>query len=139
MNQVPLEVKDYMTAVVITVSPQDEITQAMKLMIERDVSGLVVVEDGDRVVGVITERDGIAVATSAGYFEEWGGPVHRYMSAPVECVAPSENLVDVADRMIKSRHRRFPVVDQGRLVGVLTRRDVLRALEDGSWFKPSTP
>jgi CBS domain-containing protein len=135
MNAVLLEVRDYMTADVITVSPTDEITRAVQLMIERDVSGLVVVDNGDRVVGVITERDGIAVAASAGYFEEWGGPVQQYMSAPVECVAPGENLVDVAARMIESRYRRFPVVEQGRLVGVLTRRDVLRALKNGSWFK----
>jgi CBS domain-containing protein len=135
MNSIPLEVRDYMTTDVITISPQEQITHAVRLMIEHDVSGLVVVENGE-VVGVITERDGIAVATSAGYFEEWGGPVRRYMSGPVECVQPGEHLVDVAARMIQSRFRRFPVVEDGRLVGVLTRRDVLRALEDGSWFKP---
>ena len=136
MNPIPLEVRDYMTSAVITVSPKDEITHAVRLMIDHDVSGLVVVENGDRVVGVITERDGIAVATAAGYFEEWGGPVQQYMSAPVDCVAPDEHLVDVASRMIASRHRRFPVIEDGHLVGVLTRRDVLRALEDGSWFRP---
>lgn len=57
------------------------------------------------------------------------------MSAPVERIEPGEILVDVATRMIRSRFRRFPVVEEGRLVGVLTRRDVLRAFEDGSWFK----
>ena len=135
MNSVPLEVRDYMTANVVTVSPQDEIAVAMKLMIEHDVSGLVVVDSGDHVVGVITERDGIAAATSAGYFEEWGGPVSEYMSSPVDCVAPGENLIDVATRMIESKYRRFPVVESGRLVGVLMRRDVLRALDNGSWFR----
>jgi CBS domain-containing protein len=58
------------------------------------------------------------------------------MSTPVETVSSGENLVDVAARMAQSPYRRFPVVDQGRLVGLLSRRDVLRALDNGSWFIP---
>ena len=136
MKPMPLEVRDYMTTDLITVSPRDEITQVVRLLIEHDISGLLVVEEGYRVVGVVTERDCISVATSADYYEEWGGPVERYMSAPVETVAPEENLVDVAERMTKSQYRRFPVVDDGHVIGILTRRDVLRALGKGSWFKP---
>jgi CBS domain-containing protein len=135
MNAIPLTVRDYMATKVITVSPEEEIAQVVRLLIDEDVSGVVVADNEGRVVGVVTERDCIAVAISTGYYEEWGGPVQRFMSAPVECVAPGDSLVDIAARMTESRFRRFPVVEEGRLVGLLTRRDVLRALQKGSWFK----
>jgi len=87
------------------------------------------------LVGIVTERDCIAVAATADYFEEWGGPAEKFMTSPVEHVSPDDNLVDVAARMASSRFRRYPVLDNGRLIGLLTRREVLRALANGSWFK----
>jgi CBS domain-containing protein len=51
------------------------------------------------------------------------------MSAPVEVVGPDESLVDIAERMASSPYRRFPVIEDGRLVGLLSRRDVLRAID----------
>jgi CBS domain-containing protein len=132
MNRIPLRVADYMTGDPVTVSPDTEITQVVRMLIERDISGLIVTDAAGAVVGVVTERDCIAVASAAGYYGEWGGPVSKYMSAPVETVAIDDNLVDVAARMAGSSYRRFPVVDGGRLVGLLSRRDVLRAIDNGS-------
>lgn len=139
MNPIQLRVSDYMTCDPVTVSPETEITQAVALMIERDISGLLVTDAAGGIVGVFTERDCIRVAAEAGYYDEWGGPVSRYMSAPVETVAPDENLVDVAARMADSPYRRFPVVDRGQLVGLLSRRDVLKAIESGSWPARAEP
>lgn len=132
--KVPLRVRDYMTSEVLAVPPHTEIMQVVQLMIEKDVSGLLVVDADGRLMGVVTERDCISVAVSAGYHDEWGGPVSEFMSAPVQTVGPDDNLIDVAVRMAASPHRRFPVVADGRLVGLLSRRDVLRALGSGSWF-----
>lgn len=131
---VPLRVRDYMTHDVLTVSPSAEVTRVVQTLVEKDVSGVLVVDDAGTVVGVLTERDCIAVAAGAGYYDEWGGPAERYMSAPVETVAPDDNLIDVAVRMTNSAFRRFPVIEGGRLVGLISRRDVLRALSRGSWF-----
>jgi CBS domain-containing protein len=129
-----LRVRDYMTSSVVTVAPAVEITQVVQMLIAHDISGVLVVDEDGTLVGILTERDCIAVATTAGYEDEWGGAVENYMSAPVETVSPDENLVDVAVRMTNSPYRRFPVVDKGQLVGQIGRRDVLRALGSGSWF-----
>ena len=131
---VPLRVRDYMTAKVLAVPPHTEIMQVVQLMIEKDVSGVLVVDADGGLMGVVTERDCISVAASAGYYDEWGGPVSEFMSVPVQTVAPDDNLIDVAVRMAASPHRRFPVVADGQLVGLISRRDVLRALGSGSWF-----
>jgi CBS domain-containing protein len=136
---VPLRVRDYMTTDVLTVTPRTEITQVVHLMIDRGVSGVLVVDTGGTLVGLVTERDCIAVAAAAGYYDDWGGPVEDFMSTALQTVAPDDNLADVATRMTASPHRRFPVVEHGRLVGLISRRDVLRAMGSGSWFTKSAP
>jgi CBS domain-containing protein len=123
-----------MTRQVRTVVPSTEVTQAVQTLIDEDISGVLVVDASGAVVGVLTERDCIAVAVAAGYYDEWGGPVATYMSTPVESVAPDENLVDVAVRMTISRYLLFPVFENGLLLVIISRRDVLRALGKGSWF-----
>ena len=131
---VSLRVRDYMTTSLLTVGPETEVMHAVQLLIEHDVSGLLVVDEHGTLVGVVTERDCIAVASNAGYYDELGGPVADFMSTPVETVGPDDNLVDIAVRMASAPHRRFPVVADGKLVGLLSRRDVLRALGSGAWF-----
>lgn len=134
MSRTPLRVRDYMTKRLVTVAPDAEITQVVQTLVDRDLSGVLVVDRSGMLVGILTERDCLAVASAAGYYDEWGGPVASYMSSPVETVTPDENLIDVAVRMADSRFRRFPVLEDGRLVGLISRRDVMKALGSGSWF-----
>jgi CBS domain-containing protein len=134
LNTVPLRARDYMTRDLVTVKPDTEITQAVSLMIERDVSGVLVVDDANSLLGILTERDCLAIASTAGYYDEWGGPVADFMSAPVETALAAENLIDIAVRMTNSPYRRYPVMEEGVLVGLISRRDVMRALGSGSWF-----
>lgn len=123
-----MRVADVMTTDVLTVRPETEIRRVVHLLIERDVSGAVVVGDNDEVVGIVTERDCIRVVIEAGYFDHWGGPVERFMSTPVESISPEDSVIDIAAKMATSPYRRFPVVADNRLVGLLSRRDVLRAI-----------
>ena len=129
-----LKVWDHMQPEVVTVSPETEITRVVRLLVEKDISGVVVVDADGKVAGIVTERDCIATMTHSGYFDELGGPVSEYMTAPVRTVSPDDNLIDVAELLIESKYRRFPVVRHGRLVGIISRRDVLRALGKGNWF-----
>ncbi|HEY5622642.1 MAG TPA: CBS domain-containing protein [Gammaproteobacteria bacterium] len=131
---IPLRVRDFMTTELVTVSPYTEITQVVQILIANDISGVLVVDDSGALAGILTERDCISVASSAGYYDEWGGPVSNFMTTAVETVAPDDNLVDIAVKMTSSPHRRFPVLEEGKLVGLISRRDVLRALGGGSWF-----
>jgi CBS domain-containing protein len=123
-----LKVREYMMTQVITVTPETEITRVISLLIDEDISGLLVVDTDGHTVGIVTERDFIGTAVNSGYFDQLGGPVSDYMTSPVETVGPDDNLVDLAVRMTHSSFRRFPVVHDGRLVGIIARRDVLRAL-----------
>jgi predicted transcriptional regulator len=69
------------------------------------------------------------VALQAGYHGQWGGPVKDFMTHGVETVNAEMNIIDLAQVFIDKSYRRYPVTDHNRLVGQISRRDVLRALE----------
>lgn len=127
-------VRDLMTTRVLTVEPDMEIMHAIHLLVKKDISGAPVIDRDRNLVGMLTERDCIEIALHAGYFDEIGGQVRRYMAAPVEAVSPDTLLMDIAERFAREPMRRYPVVEDGKLVGMVFRRDVLRALTEGSWF-----
>jgi len=133
----PLRVRDHMATDLVTITPDTEIMRAVGLLVEHDISGMPVVDEGGNIVGILTERDCIATAVQAGYFDEGGGSVREFMSSPVETADVDDSLMDIADRLSKSEYRRFPVLEDGRLVGLISRRDVMQVLKQVSWFKPS--
>jgi CBS domain-containing protein len=121
-------VRDFCRTEVVTVRPDSAIMQAVRLMLKHDISGMPVVDDRGRLVGMLTERDCIRKAVEAGYLDEPGGSVAEFMSADVQTVGPDDPLMDVAQRFIDSPFRRFPVVEHGKLLGIIGRRDLLRAM-----------
>jgi len=136
---IQLRVGDYMSTDVITVTPDTEIMRAVNVLVDHNISGVPIVDEDGRLVGILTERDCIEVAVNAGYFDEAGGRVRDFMTSPVETCQPTDSLMDVAARLITSRYRRYPVVEDARLIGLISRRVVLRALKKASWFsKPSS-
>ena len=131
-------VRERMTTDVIVVKPDMEIRRAVHLLLSNGVSGVPVVDDAGRLLGVLTERDCIGVALHASYHDEPGGSVAKFMTTEVKTVTPETSLMEVAEMLVDSPHRRFPVIEDGRLVGLISRHDVLRAIDSGSWFQPAT-
>jgi len=121
-------VKDHMTENPVTLAPDMEIRHAAQLLIDRDISGAPVLDKHGRLVGVLTERDCMRVAMQADYHGEPGGLVEYYMSKDPKWVDPEQSILTLADLFINGRYHRYPVVDNGRLVGVISRRDVMRAM-----------
>lgn len=121
-------VKDHMTKTPVTLAPDMEILQATHLLIEHDISGAPVLDPHGRLVGVLTERDCMRVAMQAGYHGEPGGLVQDFMSENPQWIGPEQSVLTLADLFINGRFHRYPVVDNGRLVGVISRRDVMRAV-----------
>jgi len=121
-------VKDHMTKNPLTLAPDMEIRKATHLLIERDVSGAPVLDKHGRLVGVLTERDCMRVAMQAAYHGEPGGLVKDFMSENPKWIGPEQSVLTVADLFINGRFHRYPVVDNGRLVGVISRRDVMQAI-----------
>ena len=122
--------KDYMTTDVLTIAPEMDIHAAIKVLVDNKISGAPVVDKNGDLAGILSTRDCLKVAFSASYHKDSGGRVSDYMSEKVETVDAGTDIVEVADLFLKSRYRRFPVTANNRLVGLISRYDVLRALED---------
>ena len=146
-------VRDIMDSDPITVSPTDDVETVVRLLRSHELPGVPVVNDGGRCVGIVTEAD-LVIADEQGdlhiphYIELFGGvvflePLRRYEARLKKAFASTvtdlmtedpvtieaDASVHEAGRVIVSRgHNRLPVVEHGRLVGVVTRVDVLEAL-----------
>jgi CBS domain-containing protein len=123
--------RDYMTRDLVTLAPQTEILQALQTLIKRDVAGAPVVDGSGTLLGMLTEKDCMQVALNATYHSEYGGVVADFMSSPAVSISPDAGVVEVVKLFLENRYHRYPVVENGRLIGQVSRRDVMRALGDG--------
>lgn len=121
-------VKDHMATELVTLHPDMEILRALQVLISCDISGAPVLDQHGCLVGLLTERDCMRVALHAGYHGEPGGLVRDFMTADPVAVNPDDTILELAERFVGEKFRRYPVVDGGRLVGVISRRDVMRAM-----------
>lgn len=122
------KVKDYMTKDLITLLPRMEILRAVSILLKNDIAAAPVVNEKGMLIGILTERDCMQVVLNAGYHSEYGGHVAEFMSNEVDTIDANDSIVDVAKLFFGQRFHRYPVLENGRLVGLISRRDVLRAL-----------
>lgn len=124
-----ISVRDYMSANLVTFTPDMDVLDAIHLLLENNISGAAVIDKRGNIVGFLSEKDCLKVALTASYHEEWGGKVAEFMNRKVKTVDMDMSLVEVAEMFLDSPYRRFPVMEGNRLVGQISRRDVLKALE----------
>lgn len=130
-----LLIKDYMTRRVTMLSPETEIMQAVHTLLEKDVSGAPVVDSDGKLVGLLTHKDCMKVVLNAAYHSEHCGTVADFMTATLDVLTPETSIADAAQRFLDESYHRYPVVEDGALIGVISRGDILRALEDGWQWK----
>ncbi len=119
-----------MTRRLEALSPDAPIPAAIHTLMRRGYSGAPVVDDAGRLVGVLSEHDCIRLLAESIY-EGWpSGSVGDHMTAEVETVSPRDDVFAVSSRFAKGGCRRLFVVDDGRLAGMISRRDLLKAFDD---------
>ncbi|MGI8922378.1 MAG: CBS domain-containing protein [Solirubrobacteraceae bacterium] len=137
----------------ITVTPDTDVESVVRLLRKHELPGIPVVNDGGRLLGIVTESDlvlrdseadlhlpyhidlmgGVIFLESMKHFEgritkAFASRVEEMMTADPVTVSPDTPVADAARVIAQRKHNRLPVVDHGRLVGVITRIDVLEAL-----------
>lgn len=124
-----VSVRDYMSTRLMTFTPEMEVMNAVHQLVKSGHSGAPVVDAQGTLVGMLSERDCLQIAMVAAQDTCVAGPVSQYMSTKVETVSSDMSLAQLAGLFISNRHfRRYPVVDGGKLVGQISRSDVLRAI-----------
>lgn len=113
---------------VITVTPDASIREAVRLLDAHNIGALVVMSGAERPAGIVSERDIVrALARDESVLDR---PVSTIMTKEVIVGAPQDDLVTVSNTMTEHRIRHLPVMDRGRLVGIVSIGDVLKAQRD---------
>ncbi|MDE1250100.1 CBS domain-containing protein [Vibrio aestuarianus] len=123
-----LKVKDYMTLQAVTFKPEMSLTAALDKVIRSDHLGGPVINDQEQVIGFLSEQDLLDKLVKVSYFCQDTHLVSDCMHPDVLSVGPDISIIELADMMKVGKPKVYPVIDQGKLVGIITRRDVLRAL-----------
>jgi predicted transcriptional regulator len=125
-----IPVKNYMSRYVLTFTPEQEVLEAARLLADRGIHSAPVMDNIGNLVGVLSDTDCMAVAIKAGYDPDSRCLVKEHMSTNVVTVEANESMLTIAEKFLKERYRRYPVMEDNRMIGQVDRLDVLRALEE---------
>lgn len=124
----PNVVRDIMSRDCYRVSPNASVTTLAKGLALHRLPGAPVVDDADRLIGFISEQDVMGRVLDSIYHDDEAPLVKEMMRHEVLSVSPNKSITDLAQEMLGSKPKVYPVVEQQRLIGIVTRRDILVAL-----------
>ena len=116
------EAKTIMKTGLITAKRRTPIYEAIRILVENDGTGLPVVNDDMTLAGIVSEKDMLSLLYNN---EDKPGNVEDFMTEDVVCFDQEDSLVDIAASFIEGHFRRVPIVAEGKLVGVVSRKDII--------------
>jgi len=132
-----ISVKSAMTEKVLTAGPKTTVARAAKIMSERGVGSIIIVKS-KKPVGILTERD-LLMKVVATDMRPSKVLVNKVMSSPVLTIGPEADVADAARTMVRNKIRRLPVMDRGRLIGIVTASDITAVSPDLLEVLPERP
>ncbi|MAG30202.1 MAG: CBS domain-containing protein [Deltaproteobacteria bacterium] len=130
-----LTARDLMATSLLTFRPEQTLLEAMAALLKHSVSGAPVVDRDGALVGVLSELDCLRMLASDEFYleeQEEGALVKQFMTSEERTISPDLGIYAISHYFLTSPVRRLPVVEDGRLVGQVSRRDVLRGMEEMS-------
>lgn len=128
MPALPL-VREYMDHFVAGLRPDMDIFDAVEFLLERRVTGAPVTDAAGRLVGILSEKDCLRLLAEGQAGQRPDGRVADFMTRDVVTVTPDMNVYFAAGIFLRGQFRRLPVIEDGRVVGAITRFDILRAIK----------
>ena len=113
---------------IITIPPNEPVRRAIALLVEHRIGALLVVDEGGNLVGILSERD--IMRTAAADEQLFDLPVDAIMTHDVIVGMPQDDVIAVAHTMLEKRFRHLPIVDESRLIGIISIGDVLKTQRD---------
>lgn len=129
-NEELILVSDYMSTKLITFKATDSLDHVISLLIQNKISGGPVVNDANELIGIISETDCIKHISESKYYNmpsDINNTVGKYMVTDVDTIDKNMNIFDAAFKFLSARRIRFPVCENGKLIGQLSQKDVLKA------------
>ena len=114
------------------------VMEVMNTLIKKKISGGPVVNDKKELIGIISEGDCMKQISNSRYYNQplENMTVEHHMATDVETIDGDMNVFDAADKFLSSRRRRFPIIQHGKLIGLISQKDILKAaieLKSHSW------
>jgi CBS domain-containing protein len=122
-----IKAKEVMNTNVITIGRDEDLCEAVRSMVLNNVTGLPVVEEDGTLAGIITEKDVLTMLSDMPYQP---ARVADFMTTKVVCFDQEDSLETIAESFRQNHFRRVPILDEGRLVGIVSRRDIIRYIND---------
>jgi CBS domain-containing protein len=116
-------IKNIMTKDVVSVSPDSSIFEAMELLKKHEISGVPVVDSELKLKGILTEKDVLSILLNHDI--KYKHTVADYMTTEIHIFSPEDSAISVCQFFIKNAIRRVPIVKDGKLVGIVSRRDII--------------
>ncbi len=129
INTELITVRQYMTTNLITFRPDQSVEEVIDALIKNKISGGPVVNDNNELIGIISEGDCIKQVSDSRYYNMplSDCSVKEHMVKNVETIDGNMNVFDAANKFLESKRRRFPIVENGKLVGQISQKDILKA------------
>ena len=136
-------VADYMATKLISFKPGQNMHEVIETLLKHRISGAPIVNDANELVGMISEGDCLKQITESQYHNMplSEGSIDKYLSKDIVTVDCNMSIFDAASKFLTGRIRRFPVLDKGKLVGQISRKDIMKAVLDlqSSTWSPNNP
>lgn len=124
-----IKVSDYMSRKLITFTPDQSVMEVMETLVKHKISGGPVVNERNELLGIISEGDCIKQLNESRYYNMpiSDANVERFMVKDVDTIDGNASIFDAANKFLESKRRRFPIVEDGKLVGQISQKDVMKA------------
>ena len=122
--------RDFMIKKLVILRPEMDVIEAVRRLLKNRISGAPVVDHDGSFLGVFSEKCSMQVLLDAAYEQLPSNQVRMFMDTEPQTIAPDTHLLSIAQVFLLTSYRRLPVLEDGRLVGQVSRRDVLRAAMD---------
>lgn len=123
-------VKDYMDQNPNAIASTATLREVIALLMKAQLTGVPVIDENKNLVGFVSEQDCIKEMLNNTFYCEEPAAVTEVMSHELKTVSPDTSIVEIAERMAKNPPKNYPVCENGKLVGVISRRLILKALLD---------
>ena len=130
MDKMPI-VSDFMDHEFVKFTPDMSVATAIESLLKHAMTGAVVTNNQNELVGVLSEKECLQKITQDAYHRTPEGSVADYMQTDgIQTIAPDTDIIEASQAFVKNTFRRMPVVQDGKVVGQITRRDILRGMQD---------
>jgi len=119
--------KDIMSTDLITVKKDTPIYEAIKMMAEKDLTGLLVVDDDLKLLGVVSEKDFLGLIKNPENARE---RVEDFMTPDPVSFCEDDDLMEICECLMNRNFRRVPIISEGKLVGIISRKDIVRYIAE---------